>query len=176
MVDHLKREPKKVLYEGIPPVPDRGFIRKLKEISQKLDCEFSREYGKFVITAKGEISGRYELFMVEGDEGGGFRYPDNRDIAMVRKADRYVKSRRQRIREAEEYMRTHREKENKRESDEIRNRTKDDKIQLARAYTKAANLGKWESTFRKVDTRPKGKVTERDGFVIIDRTNRAVNE
>lgn len=159
-----------VKYEGIPPVPDSGFICKLKKISPKLDCEFSREHGKFVITCQAEISGRYELFMVEGDEGGGFRYPDNRDIRTVQEADRYVKSRRQRERESAEYMRKWREDEDRREESEIRDRTKDGRRQLMKAYTKAFNLGKCESTFRKVKTRPKGKVTERDGFVIIDRT------
>ncbi len=158
------------IYGGVPPVPDPGFIRKLKAISPKLDCEFSRERGKFVITCKAEISGRYELFLVEGDEGGGFRYPDNRDIQSVHDADRYVKSRRQRMRESAEYMRGYREQYEKHAADEIRNRTKDDKIQLMRAYTKDANLGKFESTYRKVGVVPKGRVEQKDGFTVIDRT------
>ena len=168
-------KPKKVTYEGIPPVPDRGFIRKLKEISPKLSCEFDRYYGRFVITCEAEISGKYDLFLVNGDDGGGFRYPDDRDILTVQMADRYVKSRRQRMREAAEYMDNHREKEAKREKDELRNATKDDRIQLMRSYTKGYNLGKWESTFRKINAIPKGHVIQRDGYKVIDRTN-AVNE
>lgn len=163
------------MYKGILPMPDRGFIRKLKEISPRLDCEFSRKHGKFVITCQAEISGRYELFLVEGDEGGGFRYPDNRDILTVHKADRYVKSRRQRMREATEYMQKYREDEDKREKDEIHNRTKDGKLQLLRAYHKDFNLGKMESTFRKLYPRSKGKTTKRDGFTVIDRTLNAAN-
>lgn len=158
------------IFQGVPPVPDSGFMKKLHKISPKLGCEFNRERRKFVITCKGEISGQYELFQVEGNDGGGFRYPDNRDIKTIQKADRYFKSRRQRIRESEEYMRSYREKEEKDEKDEIRNSTKDDKIQLMRAYTKAANLGKWESTFRKVHALPKGKITKRRGYTVIDRT------
>ena len=158
------------MYEGIPPVPDRGFMRKLKEYNKDLDCEFSRKHGKFVITHKGEISGRYEVAIVEGDEGGGFRYPDNRDIRTLYEADRYHKSRRQREREAAKYMREWREKEDKHEEDEIRARTRDSRRQLMRTYTKAFNLGKCESTFRKVNPLPKGKVTKREGFTIIDRT------
>jgi len=163
----------KIRYQGITPVPDPGFVRKLKDISPKLDCEFSREHAKFVITCKAELSGRYELFLVEGDEGGGFRYPDNRDILTVQEADRYVKSRRERIRDADEYMRKYREIEEHSERDDIRNMTKDDKIQLKRAYFKGANLGKFESTYRKINARPRGRVTERDGYVVVDRT--AVN-
>lgn len=163
----------RIRYQGITPTPDSGFIRKLKDISPKLGCEFSREHARFVITCQAELSGRYELFMVNGDEGGGFRYPDNRDILAVQEADRYVKSRRQRMRDADEYMRKHREDEEKSENDDIRNMTKDGKHQLIRAYTKDFNLGKCESTYRKVSARPKGRVTERDGYVVLDRT--AVN-
>lgn len=161
------------IYEGIPPVPDRGFIRKLKEIDPRLDCEFNRQYGKFVITCKAELSGRYELFLVEDGLDGGFRYPDNRDIISIHMADRYQKSRRQRILEGEEYMKNYRAKEDKRVKDAIHDMTKDDKRQLVRTYTKAANLGKAESTFRKVNVMPKGKVERRDGFTIVDKT--AVN-
>lgn len=172
-MERPKREPKKIKFEGIIPVPDPGFMRKLKAISPKLGCEFSREHARFVITCEGEISGRYELFLVEGDEGGGYRYPDNRDIRTIHEADRYFKSRRQREREAIEYMRKHREDEEKRERDTIRNMTKDGKHQLRRTYIKAANLGKCESTFRKINARPRGKVIKRDGYTVIDRT--AVN-
>lgn len=158
------------MYEGITPVPDRGFMRKLKEYNKNLDCKFCRKRGKFVITHKGEISGQYDVAIVEGDEGGGFRYPDNRDIRTIYEADRYHKSRRQRERDAVEYMRKYREDEEKREADKIRDMTKDGKRQLMRTYTKAFNLGKCESTFRKINARPRGKVTERDGYVVIDRT------
>jgi hypothetical protein len=164
---------KQPIYEGIPPVPDPGFIRKLKRISPRLDCEFSREHGKFVITCTGEISGRYELFVVEGNEGGGFRYPDNRDIQAVHDADRYVKSRRQRLRDSAEYAENYRKQHEKQAADDIRNCTKDDRRQLMNAYTKAFNLGKAESTFRKVPLVTKGKIEQRDGFTIIDRTLRA---
>lgn len=160
----------KVKYQGITPSPDPGFIRKLKRISPKLDCVFSREHGKFVIKQKSEISGWCDVFAVEGDEGGGFRYPDNRDIQSVHDADRYVKSRRQRMRESKEYMEKYRENHEKKAADEIRDRTKDDRRQLINTYTRAANLGKAESTFRKVRLLPKGKAEERDGFTIIDRT------
>ena len=159
----------KIKYQGIKPVPDSGFLRKLKAISPELDCEFSREHCKFVITCKAD-SGNYELFLVEGDEGGGYRHPDNRDILAVHDADRYVKSRRQRMRESAEYMHNYREKEDKSEADDIRNMTKDGKNQLKRTYTKTFNLGKCESTFRKVNPRSKGRVTARDGYVVVDRT------
>jgi hypothetical protein len=163
----------KEIFHGLTPSVPSGFLKDLKAYNKDLDCKFCRKRGRFVLTHKGDLSGEYEVAIVEGDEGGGYRYPDNRDIRTIYEADRYHRSRKQRERESAEYMRKYRDDEDNREASEIRDRTKDGRRQLMKAYTKAYNLGKCESTFRKVKLRPKGKVEQRDGFVVIDRINKS---
>lgn len=152
------------MYEGITPsVPER-FRRDLKQLDSGLDCEFSREHGRFVITQTGKISGKVPVIVVLGDDGGGYRYPDQRDIRVLQEADLHRKGQevRDRIQKGEDYMARTKEKQDKFNKDEIRTRTREDRIQLSNTYVKTFNLGKGSSQFRRIEHKPKG-------FVVRDK-------
>ncbi len=150
------------MYEGITPSVPAEFLRKLKKLDKGLGCEFSREHSRFVITQTGKISGKVPVFLVLGDDGGGYRYPDQRDIDVLHRADMHRKGQevKDRIRIGEEYMRESREKQDKSNASTIRDQTKDDKIQLSNTYVKSFNLGKGNSAFRRIEHKPKGFVVK----------------
>ena len=95
---------------------------------------------------------------MEGDSGGGYRQPDNRDLQALVEADFHRKSVKRRILEGEEHMKRVREEETRKERSEIRDVTKDNRIQLANTYVRAVNLGKGRTGFRQITPKPKGKV------------------
>jgi len=149
------------MYKGMTPNPDRGFVNKLKKIDPTLDCSFNRAHGKFVITQLGKISGRVNVAIVEGNEGGGYRYPDNRDIRMLQRSDLHRSGQevKDRVRDGEERMINAKIEQQRKVKEEIRDTTKDDKLQLASAYHEAFNLpgkGPSKSAFRRIEREPKG--------------------
>lgn len=162
------------MYSGIIPVVDRGFLKKLKRIDPGLDCEFDRKFGKFVIYQTGKISGRVPLAVIEGNEGGGYRYPDNRDIILIHEADMYYKGQelKDRVRRGEESMLAAKREEERKIREEIRDVTKDDKIQLMRSYHQTFNMGgKGNASFRRVTPKPKRGYIVRDNRVVKVNNN-----
>jgi len=117
-----------VMYEGITPSVPTGFVTKLKRIDKGLDCHFDRAYGRFVITQTGKISGKRIVGIVKGDEGGGYRYPDNRDINYLHAADTHRKGQelKDRIRQGEEYIKARQDKDMDNAADAIKHATKID--------------------------------------------------
>ncbi len=146
---------------GMTPAPDPGFVRKLKAYSPDLDIRFSRNWGCFVITQKSQMSGDVPLFRIDGDNtGGGYRQPDDRDIMKIYEADRWNRSEhdwKSTIKRGEDYMLQHEIDQDERVKAELRDVTKDDKLQLINAYKNAFNLGKVGSEFRKVEVKAKSK-------------------
>jgi len=147
------------MYEGLTPSPDSTFVRKLREFDPKLEVRFSRRHGRFIITqprvTKPERPA--EVWMIN-EEDGGFRQPDSRDLKILFGGDLHRVSVEERIKKGEAYMSGYDEKQKKDVKDEIRNRTKDGKIQLKQMYYKMGNLGKAPAPFRKIVKKPKGKV------------------
>ena len=151
------------MYRGITPTPDTGFVKKLKKFDPKLKLEFSRLLGKFVITQPRKLhSGRALAAVVEGNTGGGFRQPDNRDIDTLCRADFERTSARKRIIAGEDYMLNHKKAQEKELKDSIRDATKDDKFQLINAYRKVFNEGKQVRHVRHIIP------TNKKGYVVKD--------
>ena len=155
------------MYEGITPVVPREFVKKLKHIDKGLDCKFDRNQSRFIITQTGKISGQVPLFRVEGDDGGGYRYPDDRDIKAVNDADMHRRGYRNAMREGEIMMEKQNARKTKDVEDTFRELTVDNKIQIANTWTKALRLGKGNSAFRRIT--PKSS----EGFTVND--NRKLN-
>lgn len=161
------------MWKGITPEPDPGFVRKLKTFDPKLKCKFSRKLGKFVITQPTRLrSGEAVAAVVEGDTGGGYRQPDERDLGVLARADFERKSHKERIREGEEFVEKNREAEEKREHETFRDVAKDNYNQLRHYY---ANLtgdraDDHNPAFRRVKTKPKGELKDTGkGFQIVDK-------
>jgi hypothetical protein len=164
-------------FEGITPSVPYRFLTDLKALDPGLDCHFSRKYHRFVITQKSNLSGNVPVAIINGydpDEEnpeGTYRYPDQRDIINLQQADlhRHGQEVKDRIKAGEEYMLNHQDKSMKDAEDAIKHQTKIDSHQLLKGYADSYNLGKYNSTYRRVETKPKGKVLPSKGYTVIDK-------
>jgi len=145
----------KIIYSKIY-TPDRAFMNKLKQLDKRLDCIYRLDIERFVILWHMPAGPPSELFVVR-DETGGFRHPDIRELYMLHQGDLHATGIRSRIERTEKYMREYREKQEAMEADELRNLTKDDKIQLSQAYRSAFNVGTKKSAHRRIMPKTKGK-------------------
>ena len=142
--------------------PDRAFMKQLKRLDENLDCYYEEAHEHFVITYKRATGEPVPIYVVERDEDRGFRQPDQRDINILMQHDRSKETVKERMRKISMYMQDVREKRKKDTRDEWRNRTKDDKRQLYNAASRLAGSGKGNSTFRRINLKPKGKVFKRE--------------
>jgi len=131
---------------GLVNVPSQ-FIKNLKQVDKGLDCEYNKFSDRFLIKHNNHI-----VYTIMG------RYPDNRELLVIKEADFRRKSLEKRLKESEEYAKNYREKKKLEAKESIRDITKDNKIQLQRAFARADVGGKQNSTFRRVIPTPKGKV------------------
>ena len=117
--------------------PDRVFVKDLKKLDPKLGCYFEPNHNHFVVTYKRPIGDAVPVMMVKRDDGG-FRHPDKRDIERLKEGDNHRVDPATRVKIAAAYMERERELQKKNRRDEIRNMTKDDKLQLAPRIAKLA--------------------------------------
>jgi len=138
-------------------VPDRTFMKDIKTLDPKLGCKFEPTHGHFVVTYERAVGGSVPICMVKG-KNGEFRQPDKRDLDFIKSGDRNHVDVETRLRKSAKYMEDTREKQRKTVKDNIRNMTKDSKIQLANKFSQLGGGGKGNSTFRRINVKPKGTV------------------
>ncbi|MBL0716797.1 MAG: hypothetical protein JJV89_02000 [Desulfosarcina sp.] len=136
--------------------PDNVFVKRLKTLDKKLGCNYEQSHGHFVVTYRRAHGGSVPIMIVKGKDGG-FRQPDNRDLTYIMSGDRQNSTARKKIESTAKYMEDYRAKKKKRVAEEFRDRTKDDKNQLMNVMTQAAGAGKGNSTYRRVEPKPKGQ-------------------
>ena len=137
--------------------PDRVFMKDLKTLDNRLGCRYETSHGYFVVDYKRAQGQPVPIFMVKGDKDE-FRHPDKRDLDFLKSGDLTKEDMETKIQKSALYMEKVREKKQKDAQDNIRNATKDGKIQLSNAMSKLAGGGKGNSTFRRITKKPKGKV------------------
>ena len=135
--------------------PDRVFVKDLKALDKRLGCKFQN--GRFVVDYKRASGQPVPIFMVKGDKGE-FRHPDKRDLDFLCSGDLTKEDMKTKIQKSAQYMEKARELKRKDAKDNIRNATKDGKIQLSNAMAKIAGGGKGNSAFRRVVPKSKGTV------------------
>jgi hypothetical protein len=133
-------------------------VQDLKRLDPKLGCYYEQNHGHFVVTYKRPIGDAVPVMMVK-DDAGGFRHPDKRDIERLKEGDNHRVDPITRVKIAATYMERERELQRKNRREEIRNMTKDDKLQLAPRIAKLAG-GKQNSVFRRVEPKVKGKTID----------------
>lgn len=135
--------------------PDRMFMGRLKTLDNRLGCRFVKSHGHFVVDYQRAYGQPVPIFMVKGDKDE-FRHPDNRDLDFLKSGDLTQEDMKTKIQKSALYMERVREKKQKDAADNIRNATKDGKIQLTNAFGKIAGGGKHNSTFRRIEPKAKG--------------------
>ena len=134
--------------------PDSSFLNELKRTDKRLGCRFNGQ--TFVITYERPCGGSVPIMSIRGEDGG-FRQPDQRDIMKVKESDLAREDYREkfmRMGKMSEYLKDIAERRAKRKA-EIRDMTKDSKIQLYQAATKVAGTGKGNSAFNLTPPNPK---------------------
>jgi len=138
--------------------PDTSFLRKLKRLDPNLGCKYEPGHEHFVITYRRAVGQPVPVMLIE-DGGGGFRWPDDRDIRKLEESDTHRVPVKDRLRMLSKYFEEDREHRRRKAKENIRDMTKDNRIQLTRAFAKAANQGgKHNSQFRRIILTPKGQV------------------
>ena len=140
----------------LSPNPDRSFMKDLRLMDKRLGCKFNGEH--FVITYDRGYGTPVNIARIKGKDDG-FRQPDRRDLEFIRSGDMENDSVRRRLdrisytaAKEEQMERQAKVKEN------IKDMTKDDKLQLRRWFSNKYNLSKGNSEFRRINVKPKGKV------------------
>lgn len=134
---------------------DQTFVKELKAIDRRLDCTFDNKIGKFKITYPQVIGDRVPVMWVETEQKG-FRFPDRRDIANLWRSDTHRDQVRQALNMASYTLEKMNEEKKRKQREEIKDRTKDDKIQLANKFSRLEGAGKNNSAFRRIEAKTKG--------------------
>ena len=137
-------EPRKGTMDA--PIPERSFVDQIKRMDKALGIKFNGEH--FVITYQVPNGPCVSIWKVAGADGG-FRQPDRRDIEILQQSNIEKETPDEKQFRVRRYMEAERERDRKRAREMIRDRTKDDKIQLANAFAKVAG-GKHNSSFRRI--------------------------
>lgn len=134
-------------------LPDRTFMKRLKEQDPKLGCHFNGRH--FVITYEVPWGPPATIWVVMGaGPDRGFRQPDQRDLDEIMKSDVNNESPKQRHQRVAQYMSNFELQQRIRTRQNFRDMTKDNKIQLHQAFAKVAGVSKANSTFRRIDVKP----------------------
>lgn len=137
------------------PRADSSFMRRLKNLDPKLGCEFDRDTERFFITYARAVGPPVPVLVVKNAVNGGFRHPDNREIIALQKGDLTKKSLDSRLAETAKYMEDVRTKTCKDRRTNIRDYTKDDKLQLMRAINPSSKANR---PFRQITPKVIGKI------------------
>jgi hypothetical protein len=129
--------------------PDRGFMKSLKLMDKRLSCVFRKEHEHFVITYDRGYGEPVNLHLVKRDDGG-FRQPDNRDLQFISDGDMNNRRVQDRLQEVAKYLQDTRDHDAQKRKEFIRDKTKDDKIQLMSAFNMAHGAGKKTPAFRRI--------------------------
>ena len=127
--------------------PDRGFMGQLRLLDKRLGIKFNGSH--FVLTFTTQRHGEVSMWTVVDERGGG-RQPDQRELEMLRESDMERLGPEQRWNLTQAYMAKFQEDRKREVREELRNRTKDDKIQLAKAFARVVGNSKGNSAFRRI--------------------------
>jgi hypothetical protein len=130
--------------------PDRGFMRELKALDRRLDCKFRNEHGHFVITYDRGHGTPVNICLI-ADEDGGFKQPDRRDLDFIFSGDMERMTPNECFLKTSKYMEDYKNRQDQKTKDLIRGLTKDDRIQLMKAFADRTNTSKCNSAFRRID-------------------------
>lgn len=134
--------------------PDRVFVSRLKQLDNKLGIRFEQSHGHFVITYARATGEPVPIYLVQASDGG-FRQPDQRDMNALHEGDTQRVDMDTRLKKTAQYMADVRLKQRILARQNIRDMTRDDKLQLSQKFARLTG-GKHNSTFRRITPKSKG--------------------
>lgn len=139
------------------PALDDLFLKRLKRIDNRLGMVWQEGPERWVMVYDKSKNNLVNMFLIE-TEDHQYRHPDQRDLVRIRAADLVAKDAVARYRESAQYMVDARVKDRENAKENIRNMTKDDRIQLMQAFAKLAGSGKGNSAFRRIQAQARGEI------------------
>ncbi len=134
------------------PEIDRSFKRDLKNIDRRLSTKFNGNH--FVVCYDRGHGEPVNILRVMG-ENGGFRQPDARDLIVIKGGDLAEGPKMEtRLREAAYRAEKQREDAKRKAHENIRDMTKDDRRYLSQKIGQITNLGKCNSSLRRIAHKP----------------------
>lgn len=131
-------------------------MKDLKLMDKRLGCKFNGEH--FVVTYDRGHGEPVNIARIKG-ENDGFRQPDKRDLEFIKSGDMESESVRRRL-DRISYVAAYEEKMKRQAKvkENMRDMTKDDKLQLKRWFADKHGDSKGNCEFRRINVKPKGKV------------------
>lgn len=134
------------------PECNSSFLKDLKSIDKKLSTKFNGEH--WVVTYERPYGEPVNVYRVKGDNGG-YRQPDNRDLAVIKGGDLAEGDKPEiRLKKLAYMSEKMREEARRKARENIRDLTKDDRHYLASRIGQLTNQGKCNSAFRRIKTKP----------------------
>ena len=137
--------------------PSKEFMKKLKSLDNRLDLVWRGQLERWVIVYKIPYKRTVNLMLLQ-EEDGSYRPPNDNDLAILHNSDMSREMNKNKFRDVAEYMLSEREKDEKKAKSNIRDWTKDNKIQLVNAFAKVYGMSKSNSAFRRISLNARGKV------------------
>lgn len=139
------------------PTPDRSFMRDLKLMDSRLGIKFNGN--NFVICYDRGYGEPVNIHRINNDDGS-FRQPNKIDLMILKGGDLEgsVDSMKNRLNKLAYMSEQMRKKQRAKAKENIRDMTKDSKLQLKRWVLQHANVSKANAEFRRVKLKPRGKV------------------
>jgi len=140
------------------------FIKDIKRIHNKLDCEYVPKYERFIVTCELPTGESAPVFIVGDITPGieGFRYPDKRDVDALHECDLEKETIEDKFAKIAKKVSEEKQKEWQVQKDMIKERTMDDKIQLMNKFQRLTGSGKGNSAFRRIDPDKNSTKTEQN--------------
>jgi mRNA-degrading endonuclease RelE of RelBE toxin-antitoxin system len=134
------------------PECNSSFLKDLKSLDKKLSTKFNGEH--WVVTYERPYGEPVNVYRVKGDNGG-YRQPDNRDLAVIKGGDLAEGDKPEiRLKKLAYMSEKMREEARRKARENIRDLTKDDRHYLASRIGQLTNQGKCNSAFRRIKTKP----------------------
>jgi hypothetical protein len=134
------------------PECNSSFLKDLKSLDKKLSTKFNGEH--WVVTYERPYGEPVNIYRVKGDNGG-YRQPDNRDLAVIKGGDLAEGDKPEiRLKKLAYMSEKMREEARRKARENIRDLTKDDRHYLASRIGQLTNQGKCNSAFRRIKTKP----------------------
>lgn len=134
------------------PECNSSFLKDLKSLDKKLSTKFNGEH--WVVTYERPYGEPVNVYRVKGDNGG-YRQPDNRDLAVIKGGDLAEGDKPEiRLKKLAYMSEKMREEARRKSREEIRAMTREDRRYLAQHMGQITNQGKCNSAFRRIKTKP----------------------
>jgi len=115
------------------PRPSDSFMTDLKKMDDRLDCRFNYDTERFVVTYKRATGEPVPIYVIQ--DNGQFRMPDRRDLDTIFASDTW-EDKKEYLARAAKYAYDYQIQHSKTAYQQIRDMTKDNKIQLMRHATR----------------------------------------